>query len=448
MQVAVAPGKLRRQTLARHGFAHGYGIFPAGSTQQRFDRGQRGVVVQQADPQRGLRQHHLRPPGVGTAHFEELLDADVGEHRGHVVGEIAQRRLGAGQVVQPPVHEVAEPAAGHVDVVAVSIDEIHRHVVHQPGGILLEAESILEHHRRDAGAVVVGVGPDKGAVGLEAVRPALGEGGVGEQCGGQRLQQQPAAQFAHHVGFGGVVEVHLYGTGAGHHVQAARPDQRHVAAHDGVAALRHPRQVLAPGQRMEAERGETDPQVLGDAAHLSEMGLHLGSGVVQRFDRSTRQFELAGGFQRDRRAALLQADDVVVVGDRGAVIAQQPGQQIADRARLAVGGKIGRRGQVVLAEAELLVFRADAPLGRRLATCGDVIRKLADRGDRSRVAVSGIGHAVPRRFGFMDLCSSRTTGPATMPARQRRRSRPAGCGDRGSQALQRDAGAWRQARWV
>ena len=246
--------------------------------------------------------------------------------------------------------------------------------------------------------------------------------------------------------FRAVVQVHLHGTGARHHVEAACADQRHVAAHNGVAALRHPRHVGTAGQGMEAERGESESQVLGDAAHLGEVGLHLGLGVVQGFDRGAGQFKLAGGFQRDRGATLLQADDVAVVGDRGGVIAQHPGQQVANRARLAAGGKIGRRRQVVLAEAELLVLRADAPVGERLAAGGNVVGKLSDRGDRSRVAVSGIGHAVPRRFGFKDQLLSRTTGPATMPGRQHRRSRPAGCAARGSLGLQRDAGAWRQAR--
>ena len=96
---------------------------------------------------------------------------------------------------QPPRHEVAERGAGNIDVAAIAVDEIHRHVVDQPFDIALEAEAGLEHDRGNAGPVVVGVGPDMRAVGQEAVRPALGEGRVGEQRGGQRLQQ-PARRAA------------------------------------------------------------------------------------------------------------------------------------------------------------------------------------------------------------------------------------------------------------
>ncbi len=66
------------------------------------------------------------------------------------------------------------------------------------------------------------------AHGQEAVRLALGERRIGEQRSGDGLQRERHAQLAHHVGLGGEIEVHLHGTGAEHHVEAARADLRHV----------------------------------------------------------------------------------------------------------------------------------------------------------------------------------------------------------------------------
>ena len=92
-------------------------------------------------------------PGIGAAHLQEALDPHVGEHRGDVVGEVAHRGDGSREVVQPPGHEVAERRAGHVDICAIAIDEVHRHMIDQPFDVALEAEAGLEHHARDAGAL-------------------------------------------------------------------------------------------------------------------------------------------------------------------------------------------------------------------------------------------------------------------------------------------------------
>ena len=67
------------------------------------------------------------------------------------------------------------------------------------------------------------------AIGQKAVGPAFAERRVGEQRGGDRLQRQADAEFLHHVGFGGEIEIHLHRAGAEHHLQAIAADLGHVA---------------------------------------------------------------------------------------------------------------------------------------------------------------------------------------------------------------------------
>src|SRR5690606_14565401 len=100
------------------------------------------------------------------------------------------------------------------------------------------------------------------------------------------------------------------------------------------------------------------------------------------------EFQLAGGFERDRGAVLEQGHDLAVLVHTLPAIAAQPLQQRADAA-LAL---VGRRAQVVEAEAELLVLGADAPVGRRLAAGGEIGDEFIARCDRGVGTGAGIGH--------------------------------------------------------
>ncbi len=79
-----------------------------------------------------------------------------------------------GQGGEPAGQEIAETGARTVDVAAVAVDEVHRHI-EDVLDIALEAEPILEYEIEHAGAIRIGIGPDVRAVAQEAVRPALGE---------------------------------------------------------------------------------------------------------------------------------------------------------------------------------------------------------------------------------------------------------------------------------
>ena len=118
-----------------------------------------------------------------------------------MVGPVGEPRLLARQLRQLAVEEVAEALAGDVDVLAVAVDEVHRHIEHVVA-VALVAEAVLEHERQHAGAVGVGVVPDVAAEALVAVGLAFGERRIGEQRGRDRLQRQADAELLHHVGFG------------------------------------------------------------------------------------------------------------------------------------------------------------------------------------------------------------------------------------------------------
>ena len=109
-------------------------------------------------------------------------------------------RLLAGQLRQFAVEEIPEPLAGDIDILAVAVDEIHRHV-ECIIAIAFVAEPVLEHEGKHSGSVGVGVFPDVAAEALEAVGLAFEERGIGEQRGRDRLKGQTDTEFLHHVGF-------------------------------------------------------------------------------------------------------------------------------------------------------------------------------------------------------------------------------------------------------
>ena len=205
--------------------------------------------------------------------------------------------------------------AGDVDVLAVAVDEVHRHI-ERIVAVALVAEPVLEDEGQHAGAVGVGVFPDVAAEALVAVGLAFRERRVGEERGGDRLQREADAELLHHVGFDRIVEIYLDGAGAKHHVEAETADLRHVVEHDRVAALGHDRQLGARLVRPHAEPEEAESQPLADRLALVEMASRLGAGLVQVLQRRAAQLELARGLQADVPVRAAQRDDVAALDDR------------------------------------------------------------------------------------------------------------------------------------
>ena len=141
---------------------------------------------------------------------------------------------------------------------------------------------------------------------------------------------------------------------------------------------------------MMADRGEAEAQRFGDGAECVEVGSEFGFGFVDSLDRGTGEFELACGFEGDGGgtvgALALEADRVAAV--ENGVPGPGFGKAIEDGADAT--GFVGGRSGGGLEKAELLVLRADAVLGGRLAAGGDVRRELLHRGGTGAVGVSRI----------------------------------------------------------
>jgi hypothetical protein len=226
------------------------------------------------------------------------------------------------------------------------------------------------------------------AIAEEAVGPALGEGRVGEERGGHRLQRQADAELLHHVGFRGEVQVHLHRAGAQHHVEAEVALLGHVFAHDLVAPLGHPGDVLARPLGVEAQAHGRDVHRPHDLADLVQVGVHLAAGVVDGLQGRARELHLAARLQGHAGAVLGQRDDVVAFLDPCPAEPLQALQQGADAA-LAL---VGQRAEIVEGIAELLVLGADAPIVGRLAACLQVGNELCLVGQGFALALRRSGH--------------------------------------------------------
>ena len=259
-------------------------------------------------------------------------------------------------------------------------------------------------------AVRVGVGPDLAAVAEKARRLALDERRVGEQGGGDRLQRQADPELAHHVGLGREVEVHLHGAGAQHHVEAELADLGHVAAHDLVAALGHPGDVLAAPFRLEAHAQHADAS--GSAIFFTSSRWVCASQQV--WCSVSSGAPLSSNWPPGSRL-MLQPCLVSAIGLPFSSTGSQPKrsampfQQRADAARAVVR----QRSQILAREAELLVLGADAPCDARLATAREIIDQLALAGDRLALAARWCRHAVP--FPAVRAAGRPDSAPAPAP---------------------------------
>ena len=233
--------------------------------------------------------------------------------------------------------------------------------------------------------------PDVAAIGVVAAGLSLDEGRVGEQRRGDRLERQPDPHLAHHVELGLEVQIDLHGAGPDHHVEPERPPLRHVVAHDLVAALGHPRDVVPLRARVEAESDQADAELSRHLLHLGEMGVHLVAGLVDGFQRRARQFQLPARLQRDVAVRLGERDGVAVLQHRLPAETRQPLEQRADTPR----SLIGRGFEGLQMEHELLVLGADPPVRRRLAALLQEFDQLAPVLDGRALAGGRCGHACP-----------------------------------------------------
>ncbi len=76
-----------------------------------------------------------------------------------MIRPVIHGRAFTGQNIKFAIHEITERLARRIDVFAVAIDEIHRHIEHVVD-IAFKAKTVLEHERQHATTIRIGIGPD------------------------------------------------------------------------------------------------------------------------------------------------------------------------------------------------------------------------------------------------------------------------------------------------
>ena len=136
---------------------------------------QRALVIHQPNPEG--RKGAKTPPRatIGTAHFDEFLHPRLGEERGQMIGPIAQRRLLAGQRRQLALQKIAEGLAKCVDIFAIAVDKIHRHIerILHPS---LKPKTLVKDERHHPSAGIIQIAPHQPAGGFHAIGLAVEEG--------------------------------------------------------------------------------------------------------------------------------------------------------------------------------------------------------------------------------------------------------------------------------
>ena len=275
-----------------------------------------------------------------------------------MIGPIRQGRHLTRQGGQFAVQEIAERLAQRVDVFAVAIDEIHRHI-QGVIDIAFEPHAVLEHKGQHAGARVIQMFPDVAAPAFHAIGLAIQKRRIREQRGRNRLQSQCHAELLNHVRLGREIEVHLHGTGPVHHGFAHGADAVHVIGHQLIPALGHDRHLLMAPLRGSAQTDEADADLGRDVLDVAQVGVHLITGFVDRAQGRAGQFQLSARFQTDVRAVFFQSDQLVRLENRG------PSVQVAQtfhhgQNRTLTLIREGHQG--IFAVAEFLVLGPDAPI--------------------------------------------------------------------------------------
>jgi len=192
---------------------------------------------------------------------------------------------------------------------------------------------------------------------------------------------------------------------------------RQIAAHDAIALLGHPRQLVDRVDRVDSQTEPHDIQRLGNGAYQFEMGVKLCTGFKDRAQRCSRKLQLSAGFERDARAIALQRDEFSVLEDGFPARAIDDAlQQDADPAIAPVFD----RASVGSVEANFFVLSPHQPALRRL---------FASAEKRDEIVAVEIGlnkrderaeHAVARVFGAGQHAVAQ---PTDISCAQRRRFR-------------------------
>ena len=174
-----------------------------------------------------------------------------------------------------------ERFAAHIDIFAIAVDEIHRHIENIIR-VCFEAETFVEDEGQHPGPVRIRIGPDETAKTLVSTRLAFDKGRIGEKGGCNRLQCETNPHFLNHVRFRSEVQVDLNGAASKHHIETVVALLRHVLTHDLITAFRHPTDILAPRLRIEAKSKDAGTDLFTNRLHLVQMRVHFVASLMNR----------------------------------------------------------------------------------------------------------------------------------------------------------------------
>jgi hypothetical protein len=365
-----AAGEGGGEAVARDGGAHGLPGVEAEGREAAVDEVEALVVVESAEPQGREGGRVGGGHRVGAAHLQRVGEPNLREQRLQVRLPVAHR----GPVAREPLgHEAPEGEVRRGEDLGVALDDKHRHV-EGPADIVAEADVGRPREGQEARAVVVHVEPHRRAVRGLARAHALDHWGVGEERRHEGRQRQARAELTQGVALGGEVEIGLHRGRAAHHVEAVRAARGQVRAHDGVAGLGHPIEVVLAGEGVKADAQE------GEAAHRLGQGRHLVAVleelVVHRVGRGVRragELKLRAGLEGD---ALLAAHEherrpAGLLGLRGPALSglhlREEPRDAGPRGAVGVaqGGAVGEEPDALGLHPDQPGFRAKPPRKHR-----------------------------------------------------------------------------------
>ena len=185
-----------------------------------------------------------------------------------MISPIRKRRNLARHRGQLAFKKITEGLAERIDIFAVAIDKIHRHierVIH----IALKPHTVLKDERQHTGARIVQVAPDIAAPGFMTVKLALKERRIGKQRDRNGLQCKRDAEFLDHVGLRAKVEIDLHGASAAHHGAAHGPDFLHIVVHQPITPFGHQRHVLMRPNRSRPKTNKFRTNLIRDILHFA-----------------------------------------------------------------------------------------------------------------------------------------------------------------------------------
>src|SRR5919108_6536963 len=271
-----------------------------------------------------------------------------------MIAPILDRRAFA---VVAMAEKLAEGQTGHIDIMLVTNNEVHRHV-EGVFDVMRERNVRQKSEFQQARPALVSISPDVLAKASVASYLAFADRRIGEHGNEHRGKPHPRTELRHRVLFVAVVDIGLDRSGLLHHALTQSAHLQHVRRHDSIARLGHPLDFVQPAYRLHAQAEKNDAERIGHFQQLANMLGKFGVGAMDAFARFAAQLDLPARLQSDLRFVACQRDDIAVVLLRlPTKSVDQLAQNTIDATRAEIRNRLPRGAD----DTDFLVFGANAP---------------------------------------------------------------------------------------